>query len=543
MFNIVRSKSIFRNNIVHLPVLFLLIVALFTGVWGVDFGTHWDESGIINSVTHSIETGTLLPRHYNYPSLCYNLVLLGFLPKAIPVSLDINIIKKLINNKLSGVSYKTQLSKIQEKLIIILKSYQFKLYTRSIFILVSYLSLFWVYFLVLVWRRSRIESLLASSLIGLSWEVAYHARWIVPDVIMMQFATFTLMCLFFAQNNKNAKLWLTLSIIGAGLASGTKYPGGLLILPVLLAIYYNFRTNSAERFSLYIPIKTLLIFALVNLVVTPGTLLDPVRFFRDVLFIIQHYIVTGSTQHLVTPGIKHLLLILNYFFTSVFSKYTIIASVFFAMAIIGIISMVKNEKKTAVMFLCFPCLYILCMSYCKVMIVRNLIVLIPFFAILASRGCIILHSKFKHRSWQVLFSISIVVLLLINAFWLFKAAKSIRIKSSANYIEQVASYIDQRPDILFLVSKPVANDLLYFDSKIRSNITQFFSYKTKAAIFYASEVNKQGGRWKANKFNYTWIWFGPYEVNFNYYPTWLGDDRIVVMPIKSALDLGIFSTN
>jgi hypothetical protein len=35
-------------------------------------------------------------------------------------------------------------------------------------------------------------------------------------------------------------------------------------------------------------------------------------------------------------------------------------------------------------------------------------------------------------------------------------------------------------------------------------------------------------------------WFGPMEVNFDYYPTWQGDERIVVMPLARARALGLW---
>ncbi len=34
-------------------------------------------------------------------------------------------------------------------------------------------------------------------------------------------------------------------------------------------------------------------------------------------------------------------------------------------------------------------------------------------------------------------------------------------------------------------------------------------------------------------------WFGPYEVNFHRYPTWKGDDRILVMPMQRARALDV----
>lgn len=517
------NQNKFTKIIVHIFVLLVFSIALLSGIMGVDFGVHWDEENTIGSITHSIEKGVLLPRLYNYPSLCYELAFAVFTVNAAPIFLD------------SGLSFlrKEGLKKIKEKLINISNSHLFNLHIRIIFIIISYLSIFWVYFLVLSWQKNWIEALLAASLLGLSLEVGYHARWIAPDAILMQFGALTMMCLFFAQEySVNAKLHLRLSAIAAGLACGTKYPGGLLLAPVLLTAYYNFKQISKKRVLLYAFCGVLLIFVLTYLFTTPGTLLEPIRFIKYVWSAILQYGFWGLGRHTVTPGIKHLLLILIYFCMVVFSKYNIIACFFFVMSLIGIVSLLKNNKKTAFLFLCFPLLYIVLFSCQKAMIVRNYLVLIPFFAILSSRGCIFLYSKLRYRYHRILFSMFIVALLLINAFWLIKAANSIRIRNRVNYIEQLVRYIDRRQNILFFVSRPVEKALISFDRKMRPNVIRSFSNKAKASIFYSFELNSCESC-LANKFNYTWLWFGPYEVNFNYYPDWGGDTRIIVMPNES----------
>jgi len=47
------------------------------------------------------------------------------------------------------------------------------------------------------------------------------------------------------------------------------------------------------------------------------------------------------------------------------------------------------------------------------------------------------------------------------------------------------------------------------------------------SVFYSSEI-KDWMIWHANNYNYAEATFGPYEVNFNYYPSWEGHGRIVV---------------
>ena len=45
--------------------------------------------------------------------------------------------------------------------------------------------------------------------------------------------------------------------------------------------------------------------------------------------------------------------------------------------------------------------------------------------------------------------------------------------------------------------------------------------------------------WPANIRNLTLRTSGPLEVNFNYYPTWEGNDRIVGMTFARAYDAGV----
>jgi hypothetical protein len=58
-------------------------------------------------------------------------------------------------------------------------------------------------------------------------------------------------------------------------------------------------------------------------------------------------------------------------------------------------------------------------------------------------------------------------------------------------------------------------------------------------MLYASEGMRHWHDWPANNFWLTATWFGPYEINFNAYPNWWGDDRIIVIPMALAKRIGI----
>jgi hypothetical protein len=62
------------------------------------------------------------------------------------------------------------------------------------------------------------------------------------------------------------------------------------------------------------------------------------------------------------------------------------------------------------------------------------------------------------------------------------------------------------------------------------------SARSGVALFYASEVKAAAGL-VAFHHDSALGWFGSYEVNYNYYPTWQGRDRIVAMGLPAARSL------
>jgi hypothetical protein len=60
------------------------------------------------------------------------------------------------------------------------------------------------------------------------------------------------------------------------------------------------------------------------------------------------------------------------------------------------------------------------------------------------------------------------------------------------------------------------------------------------AVFYSSDAAVQKASWPSNRWRYyTLLDAGPHEVNFDYYPDWIGYDRVVILPARKALELGV----
>lgn len=66
---------------------------------------------------------------------------------------------------------------------------------RSVFLVVSALEIVWVYLAGWVLTRRWWQATLAAAIFGLSWELAYHARWMTNDCLLAQFSALCLLLL------------------------------------------------------------------------------------------------------------------------------------------------------------------------------------------------------------------------------------------------------------------------------------------------------------------------------------------------------------
>jgi 4-amino-4-deoxy-L-arabinose transferase-like glycosyltransferase len=230
----------------HLCVLPVFAIALLTGLRGLDYGSHFDEHVLFKGAKQMFNSGLFLPRWYGYPTFSFYVALLPSLKYVASYQdeLDANNVLQL------GESYREGLPKntlqgaptLFHVLSTHVDSHEYLLNARAIALTISLLSIFWVYLAVWNWRKSWGESLLAASLLGFSWEMAYHARWFVPDSMMMQFVALTLMLLSYAHTRSDPRFWLKCAAAAAGLACGTKYTGGILLVPIIVSLLSYLKT-------------------------------------------------------------------------------------------------------------------------------------------------------------------------------------------------------------------------------------------------------------------------------------------------------------
>ena len=509
----------------HLRTIILMIVPLIpwllfliTGLRGIDFGPkHVDEPLQLEIAIQTLKSGVLIPDFYNYPSMSYWLTLTALLPE----------IHQIRTGNLNPAHF------------IETHWYPYMLRVRRIFLSVSSLAILWVYGAVLAWRdrdgdeakgengNGWREAFIATIILGFSQEIAYHARWIAPDTVLMQYGALTvLFCMIAIRNQNSYSKALIAAGISAGLGTGTKYPGGLLMLPVLIAAFPALRRMTWYQAGWRI-FGLMIAAGGAYLLTTPGTLLAPGEFMADVHYELDHYRVFGHDIHTVTPGLEHLRLNIDYLTRAGFSSYEAIALLFAALTAIGAFAALRKDIQSGLILVSFPVVYVLYFSQQRVMFVRNLLVVLPFCAILAAHGAFFLidlpKKLLKKSRWNVLLQYSAMIVLVIlpglNAKTLITDAESIRQPDERQDFLDFAGYVIDHPDAHFAASDEVWKTFRRFDIQIPENIAHATWDDADTGAFFSDEI---GLHLPPNRVDTFLRWFGSHETNYNIYPYWRG---------------------
>jgi 4-amino-4-deoxy-L-arabinose transferase-like glycosyltransferase len=505
----------------YLPVLLPLIILIGTGLRGLDFGLHWDElPWQVGPVKHMVQAHTILPGRYYYPSFDYWLNLLVLTPD-------------MVGSRRAGESFRAHL-------LHALDSHAYLMRLRLVYLLITSLTLLWVYLVVLNRGGSWAEALFAALLLGCSWEIAYHLRWVATDGMLMQFAALTVLLAIYALKSGQER-WLIAAAVVAGLACGTKYPGGLVLLPVSIAGFFRAPGRSIREIAMR-QVKVLATFSFVYLATTPATVLQPAKLLKDLLWVSGVYGI-GHGGHTVGRGFEHAWRMLEYFSTVLFSPYLMIALLMFVLAVIGVAVAVARNWREATVFLAFPGSYALYFSTQGAMVVRNLLAVVPFVAVAAAHGAAavgefigkrnaladrVLRSRWRRTAWAGILGAA----LCLNAAWLVLSAEGIRERQSDRFLREAADHVRTHAGTKFFLSPRIKREMAVLEPRL-DDVTADPA-KAEVLMLYAREGMQRWHDWPANHRGLTQACFGPREVNFDMYPNWWGDDRIVAISRRCA---------
>lgn len=504
-----------RKLLLCAPVLLLLCLFIVTGLRGVDFGSHWDEwPWHFQPARDMVNSGLFLPRSYIYPSLSKWLALIPTWP---------TVISTLVSTHGDPIQ-------LQVAMQAVVNDPEFPLNVRRVFIVISALAILWLYGTVLALRRSVWEAIVAAGCMGLSWEYAYHSRWVANDCILTQFAALSLLFLaLFRRLGKDR--WLYLAALAAGFGTGAKQPGVFLLLPVLLASILSLPLKRPIKQSLRLAALCAVAFG-AFVVTTPGVIVDPFVFLTDARRISTVY-GAGHGQFTASSPWQHVGWVITYLSVEFFSPYHAVSLVLTACAVLGAVQWFRRDWRFASLLLVFPVIFLgfFCSKY-VVMICRNYLQIAPMLCLLAARGVSEIFGWLKSRWLRVGLALGLAGVAVAQAVFLVSAAESIRHIDYDRYVREAIAYVAAHPKEQFRVSARVRALAEKQHLPMPANVTQ--APGGQAVVMFGGADMGSPDLYKENDPWLTDAIFGPREVNFNWYAVWAGHDRVVVMPIEKA---------
>lgn len=526
----VPRASIRRQTVCAVVLSVVFAFHLHTQFEGVDFGSHWDEPLHFSAAQRMLASGTMLPGFYLYPSMIYDLFMVGTAPDLVSAYRAAEPRLKKCHDMSFAAGLELQRQNITEVLTGLRETFgrrEHHLRVRTVFISISALAIIWVYLTVLFLGRTPEEALLAAAVQASSWEVAYHSRWIACDTVTMQFGILTTLLSVLAIKSVRSNWPLWLAAVAAGLACGTKYTAGLTLVTVLVAAWFPTALESRVRIRIMISVKIGLLFGLTYLISTPATLLEPMLFWTHFAYM-PHAYKLGWFGHSVTAGLPHLLRNIQYLAVSSLSPFAGVSLLLFASSIWGLTRYAAASRRTGAILLVYPVSMLLVMSMQWAFIVRNLMPILPFLAIGAAHGIASLIEAVRNSKAKIILAGIAAMMMLANLGWLAFAASTIRERGQPEYLVKFERYVRYHSSYTYGTSPRVLGELSRLGLAVPENLTTNLA-RADYVCLYHREVLGDICWFPAQNPFMTRTWFGPREVNINYYPDWNGDDHLLVM--------------
>ena len=514
----------------------LAILFLCLSLSGLDYGHHWDEWRLLDASLKIADHKILLPGWYNYPSVSFALTTV-----LTWAYLGIEYGREVLSGSITPDHLREIVTQIHSRDTAVANPLLFLV--RGGFAIAALAAVPLVYASTTSVKELRprpITGLLAASLLLSSFPFFYHARWIAPDAIQVPLmAALIWSAIAWRQNPSNGFPWLPTII--TGLLIGTKYPAGLFLwVPVYLACQTGPAVNRA--------IQVTALAGLVFIITTPGMILDPLRFLRDLSYEASHYATDGHGAYSIAAGWDHLVAIASFLAFKLLTPWPLVSAGFLFLAVIGIWRSWRENRALIWMLLLPTTAFIAYMAMQSVMIVRNFLLVLPIILLFTALGVRQLEdwldqsrlSNFESLPRLRTATIAGVCLILLSASGLDYAKRNASLSSSPQLSGQELSQYGDRlllsPRVSHMLQEnghlkgrklpcmdqadlmadmPQATPLLFLNSEIE-NAWALSDHPDKQTIRLANQIG-----------SYRHI-AGPNDIDLDYYPTWRGHDRLIL---------------
>jgi len=368
----------------------LFLVAFLLRAWGARFGLpeyvyHPDEHAIVNRAADVLRSGDYSPHWFNYPSAYIYLQALSYIPY-------------FLISAARGFGHTIPKP----------APYGFYFAGRLMTALVGALTVPLVY---LLGSRlfNRKTGLVSGTLLTFFLLHATHSHYVTTDVPVAFWVTLSLLfsCLVLERGEKR---YTVLAALFAGLTASTKYPGAVVLLPVLVAQVLGHRRRRWEIVAQRIGVA-LGAFVAGFLLGTPYAFLELNTFLGSLASVLGHY---GASQ----PGFEGSNTASWYLHQTLTSADALVV----ALGLAGVVWALVRRRQGDLLLLSFLLPYYLLISLWRVRFERNLVALLPVLVVLAARVLVAavswLVSRWRRlRRWEVPILACITALVVLLPLW------------------------------------------------------------------------------------------------------------------------------
>ena len=502
----------------------------------LDYGLHSDESRTIDAVRATLRTGTLLPGWYNYPSLIYLVSVataIGYVANAFGVAEIEATVRTMSAVGSDGVE------NLQNQIDAVLAGHGFQQALRGVFAALTATCGFMFLFAARAAGASWISSSFAAAIALTSFQVFYHSRWVGADGLVLVATAVAVGAALRAlrrddevSDKQDVFCWAHVSAAAAGVATSAKYTAGVLMLLPLIVVW---RASRPGRFRLSVAV--LGVFAGVYLLITPGTIVDPVRFVRHALFEISRYKQFGAGgAYSVEAGSEFLIRILDFVTFRISSQSSTVSVFVIAAALFGAFYAIVKDRLAAWVLLPVPLAYTLYLASNQTLYVRNLLIVLPFIGVLAALGVDVVSRHPRVPLGRTVIPALSLAILGFGLPYLAAARSSFEESTAPTWPSAIAAYIEARPRTTFVLSK----ELNALTSNKHTQLAGSPSDAPPESV-YLYMLHEHQDRYVdpalrsiVNRRNIYEIVTGPRDIDLDYYPSGYGVKRVVAVNMETA---------
>jgi len=500
----------------------LVLFANLCGHVGIDYGYHWDEHYQIEGVSTCVDNLIFLPQKYIYGSI-YFLVGMAVVLRHNP-SFPAGFLHDLRSRpgaEIIDLAGYPSVQKFQRVSHVLLGSPDYLIENRLIFFALSSLVIVWVYLLMRRLHPQRYAgALAAAAFVAGSWELQYHARFLAVDALMAQIFAGQLLLLaaaWLAPTPASRFGWYLGAGVAAGLALSCKATGLATFPPVALFPLLHPEPMPARR-RLAVAVAGLSAASVTALLFQPGLLIDPLRVISVLRREAWEYGGAVATHPNLTSGFfDRVGSFLAWLWLAVPSPFVPVAVIASTITIAGLILFVRAHRRLSILGGVACAALLFAMVKQPLLIVRHYLLFIPVMALGFGHGITFIAHTLRTRPWIWRVAVGALCLVfVVQERWLYRAAASVRDSTAASIAADGAAALLRSPEAIRLSPQAYA--------ELAPRLAPRFRCTSEAseAADLPLVIHLKEREWRSNSFGLSRRLYGPRDVNYDWYASWIG---------------------